>query len=370
MNTTARFACALFAVHLANGCAQSPAASPDMTPAVDSACAYGHAVDGGCDSTIAWAAAGSLAPGRDHHATFVANAQSGPFLFVIGGTDHYSSYILDDVQRAPIHADGTLGAWTKLSPLPGVLAGQAVAVVDDTIVLAGGVTEVAGHTALTRNVLVAHLTPDGDLPSWTMGPPIATAREHLSTVVQGRTIYLAGGLVGTDGTTDVERSTVGSDGTLSPWQQQAPLPLKVSHHAAVAGDGAVWLTGGLQGDPNTTGTSIDLVLRAPILDDGTLGAWQTAGHLPAPLCVHSSSVFGGFMYVFGGIESDTDFTANVRRATISADGTLGPWLDATPLPRARGHVLETPIWNGTVYSVGGSVEDLSVLTDVVIGQYQ
>lgn len=83
-----------------------------------------------------------------------------------------------------------------------------------------------------------------------------------------------------------------------------------------------------------TGHSVADVLRAPIAADGTVGPWQALTPLDAPLSVHSVDSFGGALLV------------------------------------ARGHVLETPIVNGRVYSVGGSIQDLSCLGEVDVGLLQ
>ncbi len=360
------FACLLGA------CSASPPVTSDDggAPPPDLACpANAHAVDGGCDTALAWRASGGIAPGRDHHATFLAETAAGPFLYVVGGTDHYASYVLADVQRAPIASDGSVGAWQPLGNLPERVAGHAVALVGDRVVIAGGVVAPdAGQWHLTNATWVAQLAADGTLGAWQPATPLPSAREHTALLVQGKTLYLVGGLVGADGTDDVEQSTLRDDGTLAPWAPLAKLPHKLSHHAAALAGGAIWVTGGIVGGPQS-GSSVDEVLRAPINGDGTLGAWQIASHLPVTLATHSSTVFEGSLYVLGGIDSDVEFTDAVRRAAIADDGTLGPWLDQTPLPAARGHVLETPVWRGNVYSVAGSVADLTVLGDVVVGSF-
>jgi hypothetical protein len=342
----------------------------DMTP-----CAPGtHVTDGGgCDVDIDWKmSAASLMPTRDHHATFAKHTTGGDFLYVLGGTDHYATYLKSDVQRAPINADGTVGTFVAQSPLPTAMAGQGVAVVDNLVIMTGGVTgkeDLTGVT-LSNKTLLSTLDANGNLSAWTEGPTFTGGREHMSLLAQDHWVYLIGGLIGTDGTTNVVRTTVGSDGTLSAWQPMTPLPGKLSHQAATIANNAIYVTGGLVGDPSTTGYSVADVLRAPINSDGTLGAWTKIGMLQNPLCVHSSNFMDGAIYVFGGIENDSDFIANVRRATVHDDGTLGPWVDVAPLPTARAHVLETPILNGFVYSVGGSVFDLSCIPEVDVGHYQ
>ncbi len=342
----------------------------DMTP-----CAPGtHFTDGGgCDVDIDWKmGANGLTPTRDHHATFAKHTTGGDFLYVLGGTDHYATYLKSDVQRAPINPDGTVGAFVAQAPLPTALAGQGIAVVDNLVIMTGGVSgkEDLTGTALSNKTLLSTIDANGNLSDWTYGPAFPSGREHMSLLAQDHNLYLVGGLVGTNGTTNVVRTTVGTDGTLSPWVATTPLPGPLSHQAATIANNAIYVTGGLVGDPSSTGYSVADVLRAPINTDGSLGAWTKLGMLPNPICVHSSNFVDGAIYVFGGIENDSDFIANVRRATVHDDGSLGPWVDVAPLPTARGHVLETPVLNGFVYSVGGSIWDLSCIPEVDVGHYQ
>jgi hypothetical protein len=360
------------------GCAQSPEMMPPADLAMNTAdlapCPAGtHAGDGGaCDTSVEWSAgAPAIAPARDHHATFVARTAAGDFLYVAGGTDHYASFLRSDVQRAPIGADGSVGAWTMQGSLPAPLAGMGVVVVGDTVILTGGVTggPMLEMPAFSNRTLLAKIGADGTIAPWTQGPTFPGGREHMSLVAQDRNLYLVGGLTGNDGTTSVARAILAGDGTLGAWTAMTPLPGKRSHHASTIAGGAIYVSGGIVGGP-TMGTSLDDVIRAPIQQDGTLGRWEQVSTLPAPLCVHSIELHRGGLWIFGGLEADSEFIANVRRATLNADGTLGPWQEMDPLPTARGHVLETPSLDDRIYSVGGSVADLTCLGEVVVGRYR
>src|SRR5262249_32038691 len=93
------------------------------------------------DPSLSWSSSSlTIAPGRDHHATIVATTKAGPAVYVLGGTDHYASYVLNDVERAPIQPDGSLGAFAKIGTLPRKLAGHSIALVGDVVVVSGGVT--------------------------------------------------------------------------------------------------------------------------------------------------------------------------------------------------------------------------------------
>jgi N-acetylneuraminic acid mutarotase len=182
---------------------------------------------------------------------------------------------------------------------------------------------------------------------------------------------VAGGLTGAgvDNTPLVERAEVALDGTLSAWVTVTALPDKRSHNAIVAYDDALWVSGGLSGDPAGVHTSYKDVLRAEILADGSLGAWNTVGELPLTLATHSSFAHGGALYVVGGVEDGDTNTAAVRRALIEENGMLASWEDLPPLPKPRAHAHQTPVFGGFVYSAGGAFEHASI-PDVFIGRFE
>ncbi len=78
--------------------------------------------------SVAWAAGTSLPSGRDHHGTFVTTGGGQAWLWVAGGNDYKA--MMSDTWRAPIAADGSLGAWIAGPSLPAKNAGMGVSVSD------------------------------------------------------------------------------------------------------------------------------------------------------------------------------------------------------------------------------------------------
>ncbi len=328
---------------------------------------------GSCvSSLVGWAEAPPLAQARDHHAGFVVETDAGAFLFAAGGVEDNMT-LFDDIEVAAIGADGTLGAWAAATPLPERIAGAAVAVVDDVVVIAGGYRVAGTQPSLSRSTEVSRVAPDGTLGAWTEGPDMAVTRFHGSMVASGRDLYVVGGLTGnnTVNTERVERATVGADGTLGPWADTTPLPRPLSHHSVAVHDGAVYVTGGLEGNPNAAGSYEVFadVLRAPIQEDGSLGAWTHVGTMPHTLSTHASFVHLGQLYVIGGIEDDVHNTDAVWRAPIADDGTVGPWEAQPPVPSARAHAHQAPVWGGFVYAVAGATNHVSS-DRVFIGRFE
>ncbi len=128
-------------------------------------------------------------------------------------------------------------------------------------------------------------------------------------------------------------------GRLAPWEADAPLPIDLYYHAAAAGSGRVFVSGGLTIDRVWSGSgaslkAVDQVLGATLDGGGRVTAWTAVGTLPAPLYFHAMAVAAGRLYVSGGGQRTLD--ASVRSAEILPDGTLGPWRAEAPMPTGRG----------------------------------
>ncbi|MEJ7731995.1 MAG: hypothetical protein WKG00_22645 [Polyangiaceae bacterium] len=332
-----------------------------------------HPAADACEATLTgWTDGPPLANKRDHHLTFVAVAESGPFLYAAGGVVDNGD-LLDGIESAAIQPDGSLGPWSATSTLPQVAAGAGVAVVGSSIIVSGGYRLTSGgNPTLSSATDVGVLAADGTIGGWTVGPKLAETRFHHSMVADAANLYVIGGLTGdnTDNTPRVEHAVVGEGSVVGAWSDVTPLPAKRSHHSAVIHDGAIFVTGGLEGDPNSaTYTTFTEVLRAPILVDGALGNWAVVGQLPMALTTHASLVHAGSLYVLGGIEGDSHNVATVRRAPIGADGMLGAWEELAPLPTARAHAHQTPLYQGFVYAAGGALDHAS-MPDVYIGRFE
>src|SRR5512143_3366971 len=71
-------------------------------------------------------------------------------------------------------------------------------------------------------------------------------------------------------------------GELADWQMGPALPVARANHCAVAIDSWVLVVGGNRSDGHGGFVTADEIDAAQLAADGTLGAWQVAGHLPSP----------------------------------------------------------------------------------------
>lgn len=325
-----------------------------------------HASDGGCAATLTgWSATSALEQARDHHVSFVAECDAGAFLFVGLGTNYRSNF--RDFERAAIQPDGTLGAFTEVATVSSGIAGAGLAQIDaTTVVTAGGLSATSNSVATTY---VGKVDGDGSL-SLTAGPALETARYHLSLVAHGGYVYALGGIQqsvsgGTPSQTimdTVERASF--DGTtLGDFEALDPLPAPLTHQAAVVYGDALYLVGGVSGSAPQSA-----VLRAAFTADGKLGPFLQAGTLPAPRVTAAAFTFLDQLYVLaGGTLASGGETASVLRATIADDGSVGTFETLPDLPAGRQHCHQAPLWNGFIYSAGGSAGRNVVQDQVFVG---
>jgi hypothetical protein len=125
--------------------------------------------------------------------------------------------------------------------------------------------------------------------------------------------------------------------------------------------------GGLSGSP-TGGTSVSHTdsYRAKVMDDGSLGEWESLEPLPIRVAAHSALVAGRSVFIMGGV-IDSSISDQVYRSTFKDDGKLDGWVKQMDLPQPRAHVHQSPSWHDRVYRVGGSLGGMVPKPDVALG---
>jgi len=322
----------------------------------EAACPPGsHDVGGACEAALGpFTETEAIADARDHHVTWAAKRPAGTFLYVAGGALDMTSPVTS-IERSRVAEDGTLGPWEVL---PGTLTavGHMVASTDQRVFFAGG-NRPGGISTKSDSAAIGD---DGSLGPLEPGPEMSVPRFHGSAVLHDGWIYATGG-IDAEGTSSavVERLAVGDDGPQGAWiVEDEALPEQLSHHSLAASDDALYITGGLTRLMNDFGndTPYDFVLRSVIQPDGSLGPWTQVGTLPFPLAVHASLVHAGQLYVMHGLDMSTQqFVGIVQRAPLLDDGTVGTWETlSSELPFPRGHCHQTPLVDGLLYSVAGT----------------
>lgn len=346
----------------------------DAATAAREPCPEGTRENGdACDTKLTFkSTADALSPARDHHTTHIFDVGSDHYLYVFGGTPSWAT-IYDDILRAKIGADGSLGAFESAGTIPHKRAGHMTARVKDKVILVGGSTLSAGSMTISATVDVGTFGADGKISGWVDGPKMPEGVMHHTIAVVGDWLFVFGGRGQTTGASvdQVLRAKLGDDGVPGAFEKLAPLPEKRSHAMTFQVGRWVYIAGGLTGDPVENPPSRSDIIRTTIGDDGSLGDWETVGKFPTGgLSVSAAQVFGRSVYFMGGLPGGSSYTKNVYTAHINEDGSLGP-VTALPtkLPTARAHVHQTPVLGHNIYSVGGHLDSESSTGEVVVGTF-
>ena len=314
--------------------------------------------------SVAWVAGTPLPSGRDHHGTFITSGGNNARLWVIGGNDYKST--MADTWNAQINPDGTIGAWESGPRLPGQRAGMGVAANQRFVIISGG-KDSAQRTV--TDIFAAPIRDDGSLGDWKPAGNLPGPRFHHATLVDGPYLYVVGGLERAVSVPTVLRGRVGADGTVAQWDSLPALPHPRSHQAMFVHGRHLYMVGGLDGNPAGQNTPLADALRAPISADGRLGEWEQLAKMDHAYGTHAASVYGNAVWLFGGVEDNARFVDVVLRAPLLPDGRLGAWKQlAKGLPAARSHVHQAPVYRGRVYSTSGSNRRV-VTPDVQIGTF-
>jgi hypothetical protein len=314
--------------------------------------------------TLGWATSDTQSRPRNHHMTYVVHAQDGSaFLVATAGVNGGS--LMNNTDIAPIAKDGTVGAFTAGPHYGTFVGGLTGANVNGVLVGAGGNM----GASLTDMVFTSVVQPDGSLADWQKQAPMNETRMHAASFALGTRIWIMGGFNEATALDDIIFADVGADGTIASWASGGKLDGARTHMAVSYANGFVWLTGGLNTLPTVSSPTLKTVWRGSVEPDGTIDQWTQMTPMPSGICTHSSFVYGGWLYIVGGID-DTAQSAVVRRAHLEDDGTLSSWETAATLPQARGHVHQLPIENDRVYSVSGAIDfSLNSTNAIFVGSF-
>ena len=245
-----------------------------------------------------------------------ALAAVGNQLFVIGG---YFQNPLASVWRAPIQANGSLGAWTAAPALPTPLYRLSVTVFDNALWVNGGRPTTA---AVSRQVYRARLQDGGNLAPWeNLGAALAEGRaDHASAVDQGR-LFIIGG---SDGA--AIESTVfvfGLGNNMTPLPAGAALPVPRGRMGIAVSQGHdIYIIGGWSGSAPSATVFQARVLPPTPTPTATPTRTPTSTHTPTatPTATHTPT------------PTPTRTPTPTATATSTATFTATPTATATPTP--------------------------------------
>jgi N-acetylneuraminic acid mutarotase len=278
-----------------------------------------------------------------------ATAAAEGYLFVTGGhrAGNFDQYAA--VYRVAVVFDQNLGGWRELgqTPLPQPLSAHAAAFSGDHLFVTGGL----GTNGVQSTVYRGNALTEAQVGPWAQVTALPQPLHEHVTIAIGDRLLTVGGHNGSADQDTVHEAVVNSDGSLGAWRSHpCALPVALSSHAVASTNGTVYLGGGRRGFDEQ-----NQVYRLRGDDDGSQGCWQPVTPLPEPLAEHAMAATDDYVFVSGGVTGrGSDGRDTVYSATIRPDGSLGTWtaLSDTPLPRfLRSHTMMAA--NGYLYVAGG-----------------
>jgi non-specific serine/threonine protein kinase len=229
--------------------------------------------------------------------------------------------------------------WNELPKLPRPRAAGAAAVVGDKIVVFGG--QASGKLVPETDVF--------DGKTWSAGPALLTARDHLGGASDGKYIYALGGReLSPDKNVDaVERF----DPAANKWEAIAPLPASRGDVAAALIAGRIFVLGG------ETSTQVFPTTEALDLRSVT---WGPAPAMPTARHGLGVAAVGATLYTFGGAlrPGHTASATTTEGLGFAEGGSAGPvqWQRIREAPTPRQQVAAA-VDDGTLWVAGGLAPD-------------
>lgn len=187
-----------------------------------------------------------------------------------------------------------------------------------------------------------------DSITWTAGTSLSAATAFAAVVFVKGYVHIIGGKSAA-GTfrQSIYRASVNASGVIGTWSPQT-FSIERSNAPAVVVGQYVYLVGGL----GTGNARTAEILRATLASDGTLGSFSAYGvSLPAARDSHCAAVIKNKLYVFGGnLAAGT--TDSVIVADIDTNGDLGSFSSANNLSYAV-DFASILVTSSRVYLVGG-----------------
>ena len=291
------------------------------------------------------------------------------YIYLAGGCigDLDCNNAADIVEYATLNPDGTVGAWNTTATLPGDRVYGQLEQAGGTLYYIGGQDD-----AKTAQSTIFYATPasDGTISSWStasggIGDTSSTSpaiRTQFGATVWNNRIYVLGGF----NTANASRDTVfvspqlngGGNIPADSWTSTTAFNVPRNGATAIAYANNLYVLGGHDGI-----NFLSDVQYAKINADGTVGNWSYTASLPRNVSHADGFAANGYMYLFGGRQTDILCTTNTYVAPISANTTissgnnptgLGEWFLTNERFSAERAALSAVYSEGKAYLLGGA----------------
>ena len=226
------------------------------------------------------------------------------------------------------------GQWTPLPPLLQPRAAAAAAVVDNRIVVTGGV-DATGKLLNTTEIF--------DGTAWKLGAPIPTPRQMLGAASDGKLVYVLGGANGTADLATVEAYDPAAD----TWTPLPELPGRRSDFGVAFTDGRLVVVGGMSGGQ---------VINSVVAMDLVTQSWNGLPDLKTARHGMAVASVGKTVYAIGGSTGvgDDQITASAEALKLAPrkPQPASQWRSLPDAPTAR-LMMAWTVLNDEIWIAGG-----------------
>jgi len=301
-------------------------------------------------------------PSSAHHCAVHDNR-----IYVVGGETPTSGIRYDRVLIGSVLPNGHIEdppSWQENpTHLPEERTNAPVVVYEDWIYVLDGSANSPGWIE-RDTVWFASFNPDGSIGSWTVTTSLPYRGCEEAVQWNGR-IYIMGGWDGYSEHDDVYYAEIDqSSGHLGAWVKTSSLPRELAHgHATVVYNGVIYVLGGHEAYPQPEQYVNEVHYAAIDEVSGEVGGWISTTPLPVPLDTHDVVVYNNEIFAIGGGVPAAPTSDVVYKATINSDGSLGNWEVYGHLPEPLGSVGSV-VLNDRIYVIGGHLQDGTIVDTV------
>ena len=221
------------------------------------------------------------------------------------------------------------GSWSVGTDMPTPRTEVTSALVDGTVLIAGGFLISGVHTDLVEGYDIV-------ADSWSTLQPLPVARDHAGAASVGGKIYVIGGYLNF-GQGIVSSATYEYDPVADTWTTRTPMPLARAAAATVELNGLIYVLGGVGSQPTVT-----------LAYDPKQDSWTQLAPMSAEREHLTAAAVGGAIYVVGGRQNIIQNVATMESYVAATNS----WQLLTPMPTARGGLASGAV-AGRVHVVGG-----------------
>jgi len=265
---------------------------------------------------------GSLSPWQqtsllNEERGFVDAVTKDGYIYVVGGGNGPNGKnLLRSVERAKVNDDGSLGLWKTLKS--GMVMPRRCS---KTLIKNNFIYALGGFAgALLDNVERAEILPDGSLGPWSMEDATMTIPRYVNSVKESHgNAYVLGGHDQTQGVgiTDVEWTVPADDGGAKDWKKTTSMQTGRYGLASASHKDSIYVVGGLTGLEYLNSIEV-----TTIKESGELGDWRYTTPLSEPRATFSVVVYKDWIYAIGGTNQDR-YLNTVEYASINESKDIG-----------------------------------------------